>query len=141
MNNFINHLLFQVGSSVQLSSFSKSKEILLNYEFFTEHAFLTAFSSSLISGFFTSVFMTPFDVVSTRMFNQGLDAKGRGLLYGNIFDCFIKTFKVEGLKGLYKGYLPNYLRIAPHTILNLTFWEQFKEWKDLYYESVLLEVD
>lgn len=85
--------------------------------------------------------MTPFDVVSTRLFNQGLDAGGRGLLYRNIFDCFIKTFKVEGLKGLYKGYLPNYLRIAPHTILNLTFWEQFKEWKDLYYESILLKID
>lgn len=62
----------------------------------------------------------------------GLDQNGRGLLYKNAFDCFIKTFKIEGIKGLYKGFIPNYWRIAPHTILNLTFWDQFKKWKDIY---------
>lgn len=36
------------------------------------------------------------------------------------------------MRGLYKGFVANYWRAAPHTILNLTFWEQFKKWKDLY---------
>lgn len=92
----------------------------------------------MISGFFTVVAMTPFDVVSTRLFNQGVDAKGKGLMYNNLIDCFVKTFKVEGMAGLYKGVVANYWRTAPHTILNLTFWEQFKKWKQLYDENKLI---
>lgn len=62
----------------------------------------------------------------------GVDINGKGLLYGNIVDCFIKTFKVEGLKGLYKGFVPNYWRVAPHTVLHLTFWEEMKRWHQMY---------
>lgn len=91
----------------------------------------------MVSGLCTAITMTPFDTVATRMFNQGVNASGRGLLYKNIFDCFVKTLRVEGFWALYKGFLANYMRIAPHTILNLTFWEQFKRWKDMYYESVV----
>ncbi|KAL5290556.1 SLC25A34.2 family protein [Megaselia abdita] len=127
-----------VGSSVQLSTFSMCKESLGQYDAFKDSIFLTAAGSAMISGFFTVVAMTPFDVVSTRLFNQGMDANGKGLLYNNLIDCFVKTFKVEGIAGLYKGFVANYWRAAPHTILNLTFWEQFKKWKRLYDEDKLL---
>jgi solute carrier family 25 protein 34/35 len=61
-----------------------------------------------------------------------VDANGKGLLYKNVFDCLIKTFQVEGFRGLYKGFVPNYWRIGPHTILNLTVWDHFKSLKELY---------
>lgn len=38
---------------------------------FKESTFKTAVAASMFSGFFTCVFMTPFDVISTRLFNQG----------------------------------------------------------------------
>jgi len=111
----------------------------------------------MVSGLFTTIVMNPFDIVATRMFNQGklmnwpknssqipanlystgVNSQGKGLLYKNVIDCFIKTVRVEGFWALYKGFLVNYMRLAPHTILNLTFWEQFKRWKELYYEPVL----
>ena len=28
-----------------------------------------------------------------------------------------KTFKAEGMAGLYKGFIPNWMRIGPHTIV------------------------
>lgn len=62
----------------------------------------------------------------------GVDKHGKGLLYRNLIDCFVKTFKYEGMRGLYKGFVANYYRCAPHTILNLTFWDLFKKWKDIY---------
>lgn len=62
----------------------------------------------------------------------GVDKNGQGLLYRNIFDCFIKTFKIEGIRGLYKGFIANYCRCAPHTVLNLTIWDLFKRWKNIY---------
>uniref|UniRef100_A0A182N0P6 Mitochondrial oxaloacetate carrier protein n=1 Tax=Anopheles dirus TaxID=7168 RepID=A0A182N0P6_9DIPT len=122
-----------IGSSAQLATFSTCKELLAQLEWARESVALTAFGASMVSGFFTCVFMSPFDVIATRLFNQGVDANGRGLLYRSVLDCFTKTLRAEGLHGLYKGFVPNYWRIAPHTILNLTIWDQFKAWRDLYY--------
>lgn len=121
-----------VASSAQLATFSTTKDFLVQYELFKNSVLLTAIGSSMTSSFCAVVCMTPFDVVATRVFNQGVDKNGKGLLYKNIFDCFLKTFRHEGLKGLYKGFVPNYCRTAPHSILNLTFWEQFKKLRNTY---------
>lgn len=86
----------------------------------------------MVSGGFVAIGMTPFDVICTRLFNQGVDSHGKGLLYRNFFDCLIKTFRYEGVRGLYKGFVAIYWRVAPHTILNLTFWDQLKKLNDLY---------
>lgn len=118
-----------VGASVQLSTFSSSKELLARYEIFANSIFFAAVVSSLLTGFVTCVFMTPFDTAATRMFNQPLGNDGRGLLYRNVLDCFIKVAKTEGFwHGFYKGFGPNYFRMCPQHLLNLTFWEQFKKW-------------
>ncbi|XP_035907634.1 solute carrier family 25 member 35-like [Anopheles stephensi] len=115
-----------VGSAAEMASFSVCKSFLLRYQVFQESIVLTALASSTVAGFFTSVLMSPCDVVTTRMTNQAVSANGKGLLYTNIFDCFLKIYRSEGIHGYYKGFVPMYLRVAPHTMLNLTFWEFFK---------------
>lgn len=60
-----------VGSSAQLATFSNSKELLMQYEFFADSIFYTAVGASMISSLFTAITMTPFDTVATRIFNQG----------------------------------------------------------------------
>lgn len=118
-----------VGSSVQLSTFSVCKELLNRYEFFAGSVLYAAVVSSLLTGFITCIFMTPFDTAATRMFNQPVNVNGKGLLYRNVLDCFIKVTKTEGFwHGFYKGFLPNYFRMCPQQLLNLTLWEQFKKW-------------
>jgi hypothetical protein len=63
------------------------------------------FAASLISGFVVCLGMNPFDVVSTRMYNQPIDhTTRRGLLYRNLGDCFVKTVRSEGFGALYKGF-------------------------------------
>uniref|UniRef100_A0A8D8H215 Solute carrier family 25 member 35 n=2 Tax=Culex pipiens TaxID=7175 RepID=A0A8D8H215_CULPI len=121
-----------LGSSTQMASFAACKDFFTQYELFQESVVLTALASSTVAGFFTSVLMSPCDVVTTRMTNQGLSESGKGLLYRNIFDCFVKIYRAEGLHGLYKGFVPLYARVAPHTVLNLTFWEFFKKLYDSY---------
>jgi solute carrier family 25, member 34/35 len=116
-----------VGSSVQLSTFSTCKDYLSRYDAFRNSIFYSALVSSLLTGLVTCVFMTPFDTAATRMFNQPTE-NGRGLYYRNIFDVFVKVSKTEGFfHGFYKGFAPNYFRMAPQHLLNLTFWEKFKE--------------
>lgn len=120
-----------VGSSVQLSTFSSCKELVNQYDFFSNSVFFAAVVSSLLTGFVTCVFMTPFDMAATRMFNQPVSNNGTGLLYKSVFDCFIKVSKTEGFwRGFYKGFGANYFRMCPQHLLNLTFWEKFKEWNN-----------
>ncbi|XP_055536577.1 solute carrier family 25 member 35-like [Wyeomyia smithii] len=121
-----------IGSSTQMASFSACKNFFIKYEIFQESVVLTALASSTVAGFFTSVLMSPCDVVTTRMTNQGVSATGKGILYANIFDCFLKIYRTEGIHGMYKGFVPLYVRVAPHTVLNLTFWEFFKNLYDDY---------
>lgn len=39
-------------------------------------------------------------------------ATGKGQLYSGVADCLAKTVRAEGLPGLYKGWLPCWLRIG-----------------------------
>nr|XP_019564210.2 solute carrier family 25 member 35-like [Aedes albopictus] len=121
-----------MGSSTQMASFAACKDFFIQYEMFQESVVLTAIAASSVAGFFTSVLMSPCDVVTTRMTNQGVSSTGKGLLYKNIFDCFVKIYRAEGIHGMYKGFIPLYVRVAPHTVLNLTFWEFFKKLHDQY---------
>lgn len=83
-------------------------------------------AASLISSLQIVVFMEPLDVVRTRLYNQPVDAQGRGLLYAGFIDCFAKIYASEGLHGFYKGAWAAYFRMAPQAVLGLSFWDSFR---------------
>lgn len=71
--------------------------------------------------------MTPFDVVSTRLYNQPVNAlTGQGLHYTGIVDAMMKIFRTEGFRGYYKGWSASFLRLGPHTVLSLVFWQEIR---------------
>ncbi|GMM30724.1 Oac1 protein [Martiniozyma asiatica (nom. inval.)] len=105
------------GSSVQLPIYNFAKLELKSTGLFNEGPGLHLFAS-VIAGFGVGIVMNPWDVILTRVYNQ------RGDLYKGPVDCFIKTIKSEGLGALYKGFGAQIMRIAPHTVLTLTFMEQ-----------------
>ena len=115
-----------LGSAAQLSTFSHLQYVLseaMNREI-TDLSVLVI--ASFISGVVVCGLMTPFDVICTRLYNQNVDAQGKGVMYRNILDCGRKILKREGLKAFYKGLGPHYLRIGPHTVLSLVFWGKFR---------------
>ncbi|XP_046993209.1 solute carrier family 25 member 35-like [Schistocerca americana] len=116
-----------IGSATQLVSFNLAKEYLSQYQVFNKKPLLNTFASSLIGGIVVAVCMTPFDVVMTRLYNQGVNAEGKGLLYNSVPDCFIKIWKTEGIYGFYKGFVPSYARLGPHTVLCFVFWDALKQ--------------
>lgn len=59
-------------SSIQLSVFTKSKDYLRNYEVFRNSTVLISIGSGMISGLVACCTMSPLDVITTRLFNQGL---------------------------------------------------------------------
>ena len=115
-----------VGSAAQLSSFSKAKEVIINREIFSEGSILVPFSASMIGSVAVVFAMTPFDVISTRLYNQGVTHDGRGVLYNGFVDCASKIFRKEGFIGFYKGLGASYFRLGPHTVLSLMFWDKFR---------------
>ncbi|KAH9498438.1 hypothetical protein Btru_008254 [Bulinus truncatus] len=66
-----------VGSAAQLSTFSESKNMIDKFKVFKPNSFMTTFSASMVSGIFVTVFMTPFDVISTRLYNQPVTTAGK----------------------------------------------------------------
>lgn len=72
--------------------------------------------------------MTPFDVISTRLYNQPVDPKtGKGTVYKGIVDCTWKMFQTEGFLGFYKGISASFLRLGPHTVLSIFFWQLLRK--------------
>ncbi|XP_020279565.1 solute carrier family 25 member 35-like isoform X2 [Pseudomyrmex gracilis] len=119
-----------VGSSTQLTTFGLALDWLHSLNIFPDRPILLTFLASAIGGSCVAIAMQPFDVLATRLYNQQTDAVGKGALYGGIGDALIKIFRTEGLTGLYKGTFPTWLRIAPHTVLCLVFYEKLDQLYD-----------
>ncbi|KAK1787639.1 hypothetical protein P4O66_016121, partial [Electrophorus voltai] len=66
-----------VGSAAQLSTFSVSKELIAKLQLFSEGSWLLALYAGMVSSVVVVLAMTPFDVVSTRLYNQPVDDHGR----------------------------------------------------------------
>ena len=115
-----------VGSGVQLATYDAMKQFILSTGY-VEDGLSAYFSASLLTSFIACSAMNPFDVVMTRVYNQARDKHGNGVLYRGLVDCFVKTLKAEGVRGIYKGWLPHYLRLGPHTILTFVFLEESRK--------------
>ncbi|XP_060768892.1 solute carrier family 25 member 35-like [Neoarius graeffei] len=118
-----------VGSAAQLSTFSVTKEFITDLQIFPADSWLVPLFAGMISSVAVVLCMTPFDVLSTRLYNQPVDHLGKGKLYRGFMDCFSKTLRKEGVFGLYKGLGASYFRLGPHTILSLLFWNQLRTLK------------
>jgi len=105
----------------QVASYDQAKYSLLQTKFFKDNV-VTHFTASFIAAFVASVVTSPFDVVKTRIMNQ---RKGDGVQYKNAIECGMNVLRNEGALGFYKGFMPYFLRLGPHTILTFVFFEQF----------------
>ncbi|ETE66131.1 Solute carrier family 25 member 35, partial [Ophiophagus hannah] len=97
-----------------------------NHKWFKEGSWMVALAGGMVSSVAVAVAMTPFDVVSTRLYNQPVDETGTGKHYRGFFDCVVRVSGKEGVLALYKGFGPAYLRLGPHTVLSLLFWDELR---------------
>ncbi|XP_044777528.1 solute carrier family 25 member 35 isoform X2 [Neomonachus schauinslandi] len=115
-----------IGSSTQLCTFSSTKDFITQWEIFPPQSWKVALVAAMVSGIAVVLAMTPFDVVSTRLYNQPTDARGKGLMYRGMLDALLQTARTEGVFGMYKGIGASYFRLGPHTILSLFFWDRLR---------------
>ncbi|KAH9425228.1 hypothetical protein DERP_014665 [Dermatophagoides pteronyssinus] len=125
-----------VGGSIQLTSFATVKTYLDKKQWIDVDSWYGTLLSAMIGSCFVVVSMTPFDVISTRLYNQPVDPKsGKGQLYRGIMDCMFKIFRTEGILGFYKGFGASFLRLGPHTLLSIFFWQLFRKEYLLYFKQ------
>lgn len=92
-----------MGSGTQIATFGWTKDYLQR-KFSDLDPTIISVISGATAGTAMAVAMNPTDVISTRLYNQGVNASGKGIYYSGVIDCFVKILKIEGLRGFYKGF-------------------------------------
>jgi len=82
--------------------------------------------SSVLAGLATAIVTSPVDVIKTRIMNERVAAMGT-IVYVSTGSTLVKILKYEGVGGLYKGFIPNWARIGPHTIITFMIFEQLRK--------------
>ena len=71
---------------------------------------LVFFAASAVAGLVTVSLSHPLDLCKSRMMNESAGAPA----YRGVVHCLVTVARQEGVRGLYKGWWPNYLRSGPH---------------------------
>lgn len=69
---------------------------------------MTHLVAAVISGLVTTAASSPIDVIKTRVMTE----VSRGAMFNGPVDCIVKSIKAEGVAVLYRGFMPNYMRIG-----------------------------
>ncbi|KAH3811723.1 kidney mitochondrial carrier protein 1-like [Dreissena polymorpha] len=123
-----------IVAGVELPTYDVIKKYLLHSGIMGDNT-QNHFVSSFIAGLAGAVASTPVDVIKTRMMNQRnlkssvVLANGVAVsaIYTSSFDCLMTTVRTEGVLALYKGFIPNWLRLGPWNIIFFMTYEQLKK--------------
>lgn len=104
-------------NATQLATYDQFKHALLGTGTFHEGTVLH-FTASFLAGTVATSVTSPADVIKATLMNAPTAAVGLTALKQNL--------KTDGLKFLFRGYVPSWIRLTPNTILIWMFYEQFK---------------
>jgi len=114
-------------SAAMMPTYDHTKHWLLENKWLEKDNIYAHLSAGMVAGFTMAFVTSPVDVVKTRLMNQRTHSiPANTYVYKGMTDCAIKTFKSEGLLGLYKGFIPSWARLGPHTILAVSIFEQLR---------------
>lgn len=101
----------------QLASYDGLKSLLLSKAGLKDD-WSTHLVASTAAGFVATTVCSPVDVLKTRI----MSAKEKEGLVG----LLIRVWKQEGLSWVFRGWVPSFVRLGPHTIATFLFLEQHK---------------
>lgn len=121
-------------SAAQIGVYDNGKSYIKARGWLTE-GFGLHCAASVAAGLASAIVTTPVDLAKTRLMNQLARQHGAahtsgttGRLYKNATDCLLKTYKAEGFIGLYSGFVLQWARLTPHTIITFVALEQIRAW-------------
>eukprot|EP00056_Hartaetosiga_gracilis_P003314 m.62602 g.62602 ORF g.62602 m.62602 type:complete len:305 (+) comp11410_c0_seq1:46-960(+) len=109
-----------VVNAAQLATYSRAKQFIGN------HTELTGiplhFSASMVSGLATTIASMPVDILKTRL--QNMKYINGVPEYKGALDVAMTIVRKEGVLSLWKGFIPYYTRLGPHTVITFILLEQ-----------------
>ena len=102
----------------QLASYDGFKRMLIEHTPLTDNL-TTHFSASFLAGFVATTVCSPVDVIKTRIMSSH-ESKGLAKLLADVY-------RVEGVGWMFRGWVPSFIRLGPHTIATFLFLEQHKK--------------
>ncbi|KAI2617427.1 mitochondrial carrier [Hypoxylon sp. NC1633] len=120
-------------SAIDMGTFELLKNTYVTYQaraysIHEEDAQPTTFATGIMgatSGAFGASVVYPLNVLRTRLQTQGTSMHPAH--YTGIWDVAQKTIKNEGFRGLYKGLMPNLLKVAPALSITWMVYENTKK--------------
>jgi len=68
----------------------------------------------------------PLDLIRRRLQVQGFISGTQKQQYFGVWDTLVRIVKTEGLVGLYRGLIPNYLKVIPSISMSFLIFENLK---------------
>ncbi|KAF2089783.1 mitochondrial carrier [Saccharata proteae CBS 121410] len=102
----------------QLASYDGFKRALLAHTSL-EDGLTTHFTASLAAGFVATTVCSPVDVIKTRVMSSHESKSLAKLL--------VDINRIEGFGWMFRGWVPSFIRLGPHTIATFLFLEQHKK--------------
>jgi solute carrier family 25 (mitochondrial dicarboxylate transporter), member 10 len=102
----------------QLASYDIFKRLLLEKARMKDNL-TTHFSASFLAGFVATTICSPVDVIKTRVMSAK-ESQGIVTLLSTIM-------QKEGFSWMFRGWVPSFIRLGPHTIATFLFLEQHKK--------------
>ncbi|CAG8469211.1 7855_t:CDS:2, partial [Racocetra persica] len=109
-------------NSSQIASYEQIKQLLLETKLFGDNMAIH-FISSFLAGFVATTVCSPIDVIKTRIMNS------TGMKQSFV-TVFTSTISNEGPQALFKGWVPAFVRLTPHTVVTFMVLEQIKKFYD-----------
>ncbi|CCG24411.1 mitochondrial dicarboxylate transporter [Candida orthopsilosis Co 90-125] len=106
----------------QVVTYDIAKGLLIDHIHMDPSKKSTHFGASLIAGLVATTVCSPADVVKTRIMNS----KGSGQ---NAITILQNAIKQEGIGFMFRGWLPAFIRLGPHTIVTFLVLEQLRNLK------------
>lgn len=115
-----------IVTASQLATYDQAKEAILGWRGKETDGLGTQTAASFTAGLVAAATSNPVDVVKTRVMNMKVEC-GKPAPYAGAIDCLVKTVSKEGVRALYKGFIPTVTRQGPFTVVLLVTLEQVKK--------------
>ncbi|KAL8666397.1 MAG: hypothetical protein Q9202_001420 [Teloschistes flavicans] len=107
----------------QLASYDAFKSLLLKSTTWAdEGSVMTHLGASLAAGFVATTVCSPVDVIKTRVMSSADGGKKESLLA-----LLRRVQRAEGAMWMWRGWVPSFVRLGPHTVATFLFLEQHKK--------------
>ena len=113
-----NSLRAMLMTASQLASYDAFKGVLLRRTRLTDNL-ATHLVASIAAGFVATTICSPVDVIKTRIMSAKERESAVGLLR--------RVVRSEGVAWMFRGWVPSFIRLGPHTVATFIFLEQHRK--------------